>query len=60
MLRAIAILLGIAVTRPVMGIFFRDQPTDASSTKTVFRGSFLDWFSTSTLVGEFWLRGTPF
>lgn len=59
MLRAIAILLGIAVTRPVMGIFFATSRLTHLQPSQFFGIAFWIGFSTSTLVGEFWLRRTP-
>ena len=41
--RAIGILLGIATTRPVMGIFFATTRADPSFTSTVFWYRVLDW-----------------
>lgn len=59
MIRAIAILLGIAVTRPVMGIFFATSPLTHLQPSQFFGIAFWIGFSTSTLIGEFWLRRTP-
>lgn len=56
LLRAIAILLGIAVTRPVMGIFFATSRLTHLQPQQFFGIAFWIGFSTSTLVGEFWLR----
>jgi hypothetical protein len=56
LLRAIAILLGIAVTRPVMGIFFATSPLTHLQPNEFFGIAFWIGFSLSTLVGEFWLR----
>ena len=58
LLRAIAILLGIAVTRPVMGIFFATSPLTHLQPHQFFGIAFWIGFSTSTLIGEFWLRRT--
>lgn len=57
--RAIATLLGIAVTRPVMGIFFATRPLTHLQPSQFFGIAFWIGFSTSTLVGEFWLRRSP-
>jgi hypothetical protein len=54
--RAMAILLGIAVTRPVMGVFFATSPLTHLQPQQFFGIAFWIGFSTSTLVGEFWLR----
>lgn len=58
LLRAIAILLGIAVTRPVMGIFFATSPLTHLHPNQFFGIAFWIGFLTSTLVGEFWIRRT--
>lgn len=58
LLRAIAILLGIAVTRPVMGIFFATSPLTHLQPRQFFGIAFWIGFSTSTLIGEVWLRRT--
>jgi hypothetical protein len=54
--RAIAILLGIAVTRPVMGIFFATSGLTGLQPQQFFGIAFWLGFSTSTLLGEVWLR----
>ncbi len=41
-LRAIAILLGIATTRPVMGVFFATAPPYPSAAATILRHRLLD------------------
>jgi hypothetical protein len=56
LIRAIAILLGIAVTRPVMGVFFATSPLTHLQPNQFFGIAFWIGFSTSTLLGEFWLR----
>jgi hypothetical protein len=56
LIRAIAILLGIAVTRPVMGIFFATSPLTHLQPRQFFGIAFWIGFSTSTLVGEVLLR----
>jgi hypothetical protein len=56
MLRAIAILLGIATTRPVMGIFFATSPKTHLAPSQFFGIAFWMGFSINTLVAEFWLR----
>jgi hypothetical protein len=56
LIRAIAILLGIAVTRPVMGVFFATSPLTGLQPQQFFGIAFWIGFSTSTLVGEVWLR----
>jgi hypothetical protein len=55
LIRAIAVLLGIAVTRPVMGIFFATSPLTHLQPSQFFGIAFWIGFSTSTLIGEVWL-----
>ena len=54
--RAIAVLLGIATTRPVMGIFFAASRATHLSPHQFFGIAFWIGFSINTLVIEFWLR----
>jgi hypothetical protein len=56
MTRAIAVLLGIATTRPVMGIFFATRGITQLSPEQFFGIAFWMGFSTNTLIIEFWLR----
>ena len=56
MTRAIAILLGIATTRPVMGIFFATSRATHLSPEQFFGIAFWIGFSINTLVVELWLR----
>src|SRR5438876_4978099 len=56
MTRAIAILLGIATTRPVMGIFFATSRVTHLSPKQFFGIAFWIGFSINTLIVELWLR----
>ena len=56
--RAIAILLGIATTRPVMGMFFATSSITHLSPKQFFGIAFWIGFSINTLIAELWLR-TP-
>ena len=56
MLRAIAILLGIATTRPVMGIFFATAPLTGLTPQQFFGAAFWIGFSLNTVVMEWWLR----
>jgi len=58
MLRAIAILLGIATTRPVMGIFFATSRFTQLEPHQFFGIAFWIGFSINTLVVELWLRHT--
>ncbi len=56
MLRAMAILLGIATTRPVMGIFFATSRFTHLEPNQFFGIAFWIGFSINTLVVELWLR----
>jgi hypothetical protein len=56
MLRAIAILLGIATTRPVMGVFFATAAVTHLTPAQFFGIAFWIGFSINTLVMEIWLR----
>jgi hypothetical protein len=55
LIRAIAILLGIALTRPVMGVFFATSHLTHLQPQQFFGIAFWIGFSTSTLLGEVWL-----
>jgi Predicted membrane protein (DUF2306) len=55
-LRAIAILLGIATTRPVMGVFFATSPLTHLAPNQFFGIAFWIGFSINTLAFELWLR----
>jgi Predicted membrane protein (DUF2306) len=56
LLRAIAILLGIATTRPVMGVFFATSPLTHLTPQQFFGVAFWIGFSINTLAMEIWLR----
>jgi hypothetical protein len=56
MTRAIGILLGIATTRPVMGVFFATSRITHLEPRQFFGIAFWIGFSINTLVVEFWLR----
>jgi hypothetical protein len=56
MTRAVAVLLGIATTRPVMGIFFATSRATHLSPHQFFGIAFWIGFSINTVVIEFWLR----
>ncbi len=58
-LRATAISLGIATTRPVMGIFFATSHLTHWTPEQFFGPAFLVGFSINTLVMELWLRKHP-
>ncbi len=55
-LRATAIALGIATTRPVMGIFFATSRLTHWTAAQFFGPAFWIGFSINTLVMELWLR----
>jgi hypothetical protein len=55
-LRAVAILLGIATTRPVMGVFFATAPLTHLTPRQFFGIAFWIGFSLNTVVMELWLR----
>jgi hypothetical protein len=56
LLRSIAILLGIATTRPVMGVFFATSTATHLVPGQFFGIAFWIGFSINTLVFEFWIR----
>jgi uncharacterized membrane protein YsdA (DUF1294 family) len=56
LLRAIAILLGIATTRPVMGVFFATSRITHLTPQQFFGIAFWIGFSINTLAFEFWIR----
>jgi hypothetical protein len=56
MLRAIVILLGIATTRPVMGVFFATSHLTHLEPNQFFGIAFWIGFSINTLGVELWLR----
>jgi len=56
MLRAIVVLLGIATTRPVMGVFFATSPITHLTPSQFFGIAFWIGFSINTLAIELWLR----
>jgi len=56
MTRAIAVLLGIATTRPVMGIFFATRTLTHLAPEQFFGIAFWIGFSINTLIVELWLR----
>jgi hypothetical protein len=56
MLRAIAILLGIATTRPVMGVFFATSQLTHLTPAQFFGIAFWIGFSLNTVAMELWLR----
>lgn len=56
MTRAIAVLFGIATTRPVMGLFFATTSVIHLSPEQFFGVAFWVGFSINTLIVELWLR----
>ena len=58
MTRATAILLGIATTRPVMGIFFATSRLTHFTPQQFFGIAFWIGFSLNTLAIELWLRSS--
>ena len=56
MARAIGILLGIATTRPVMGVFFATSRWTHLEPSQFFGIAFWIGFSTNTIIVELWLR----
>lgn len=59
MMRAIAILLGIAATRPVMGIFFATASITHLTPQQFFGIAFWIGFTTTYIAGEAYLRAHP-
>jgi hypothetical protein len=55
--RAVGILLGIATTRPVMGVFFATSRLTHLGPKQFFGIAFWIGFSINTIVVEMWLGG---
>ncbi len=58
-LRAVAVLLGIATTRPVMGIFFATSRLTHLTPQQFFGIAFWIGFSLNAIVIELWLRRRP-
>lgn len=56
LIRAVAILLGIATTRPVMGVFFATARLTHLTPHQFFGIAFWVGFSINTIVIELWLR----
>lgn len=56
MIRAVAILLGIATTRPVMGVFFATARLSHLTPHQFFGMAFWTGFSINAVVIELWLR----
>jgi hypothetical protein len=60
MLRAVAILLGIATTRPVMGVFFATSRLTHLQPHQFFGLAFWIGFSINTVAVELWLRSRSY
>jgi len=56
LLRSIAILLGIATARPVMGVFFATSPLTHLTPTQFFGIAMWAGFSINLLVFELWIR----
>ena len=54
--RAVGVLLGIATTRPVMGVFFATSPLTHLTVNQFFGIAFWIGFSINTIVVELWLH----
>lgn len=59
MLRAVSVLLGIATTRPVMGVFFATAPLTHLTPHEFFGIAFWIGFGVTYLAGEAYLRKHP-
>lgn len=59
MMRAIAVLLGIATTRPVMGVFFATERITHLQPQQFFGTAFWIGFTTTYIAGEAYLRSHP-
>jgi hypothetical protein len=59
MMRAVAVLLGIATTRPVMGVFFATQSITHLTPQQFFGTAFWIGFTTTYIAGEAYLRSHP-
>jgi hypothetical protein len=59
MLRAIAVLLGIATTRPIMGVFFATARITNLEPRQFFGIAFWIGFGITYLAGEWYLQHHP-
>jgi uncharacterized membrane protein len=57
-LRALAIMLGIATTRPVVGAFFATSPFTQLSPSQFFGAAFWIGFTATAVAGEWYVRST--
>jgi hypothetical protein len=58
MLRAVAILLGIATTRPVMALFFATRPLTHLTPSQFFGVAFWIGFTSTLMAAEWYIRAT--
>lgn len=56
LLRGITVLLGIATTRPIMGVFFATSPLTHLTPHQFFGIAFWIGFSINTIIFELWIR----
>ena len=59
MMRGIAVLLGIATTRPVMGVFFATESVTHLQPQQFFGTAFWIGFTATYIAGEAYLRSHP-
>lgn len=59
MIRAVAVLLGIATTRPVMGVFFATERVTHLQAQQFFGTAFWIGFTLTYIAGEAYLRAHP-
>jgi hypothetical protein len=59
MIRAVAVLIGIAATRPVMGVFFATQSITHLQPQQFFGTAFWIGFTSTYVAGEAYLRSHP-
>ncbi len=59
MMRAIAVILGVAATRPVMGVFFATAPRTHLAPQQFFGIAFWIGFTVTFVAGEWYLRTHP-
>lgn len=59
MIRAVAVLIGIAATRPVMGVFFATASITHLQPKQFFGTAFWIGFTSTYIAGEAYLRSHP-
>lgn len=58
MLRAVAVALGVATVRPIMGIFFATSRSTHLTPHDFFGWAFWLGFTLNTVAGEIWIRRT--